>query len=125
MPPLFTMPVPPAADHPNFAFCQTFVHAMNSQPRTMATAMRVFAAIDIAAERMETSPAHISRVLVDCGLRAPRAAFPSDFLDFVDRCPVPRTSVQRAALGTGVIELKEFWDNLQQPNAGPLFVERA
>lgn len=57
---------------------------------------RILCAIHKAADRTGHSDAYITRVLVDMGLRAPRLALPSDFLDHADsnllathRFPIP------------------------------------
>lgn len=111
--PLYTMPVPPSADHPDHAYYQAFVHVMNRLPRTMTIGAKLAEAIEHTADFMQTSPAHVARLLVDYGLRAPRQAFPASFLDFVDRTPEPRHAVERAALDSDVVELKDFWSTLR------------
>ena len=47
--------------------------------------IKVLSAIQFTADLLNDSDAYIAKVLVDLGLRAPRAAFPSDYLDFVDQ----------------------------------------
>ncbi len=112
MTPLYTMPVPPQASHPDHDYYQAFVHVMNRLPRTLAIGAKLQTAIEHTAEFMRTSPAHVARLLVDYGLRAPRQAFPPSFLDYVDATPMPRHAIQRAAMDTDVIELKDFWQTL-------------
>jgi hypothetical protein len=112
MTPLYTMPVPPQASHPDHDYYQAFVHVMNRLPHTMAIGIKLRTAIENTAEFMRTSPAHVARLLVDYGLRAPRQAFPASFLDYVDATRTPRHAVQRAAMDSDVIELKDFWQTL-------------
>lgn len=46
--------------------------------------IRILSAIYSAADMTQNSDAYAARVLVDAGLRAPRLAFPADFLDHMD-----------------------------------------
>lgn len=112
MTPLYTMPVPPHASHPDHDYYQAFVHVMNRLPHTMAIGAKLRTAIENTAEFMRTSPAHVARLLVDYGLRAPRQAFPASFLDYVDATRTPRHAVTRAVMDSDVVELKDFWQTL-------------
>ncbi len=110
--PLYTMPVPPSASSQDHDYYQAFVHIMNRLPRTLAIGAKLRTAIEHTADYMRTSPAHVARLLVDYGLRAPRQAFPASFLDFVDQTPAPRDAIARASMDADVIELKDFWHTL-------------
>ena len=112
MQPLYTMPVPPADSSPDFVYHQAFVHAMN-RVENSSIALKLRQAIIDTADRTKTSPAHVARLLVDYGLRAPRHAFPDSFVDFVDSRPEPKLSVLRAAQDLDVLELKNFWQALR------------
>lgn len=46
--------------------------------------IKVLSAIQFTADMLDCSDAHIAKVLVDVGLRAPRAAFPAAFLKYAD-----------------------------------------
>lgn len=112
MQPLYTMPVPPGDNSSDFVYHQAFIHAMNRiQNASIATKLRQ--AIEETADATQTSPAHIARLLVDYGLRAPRHAFPDSFLDYIDSRPEPKLSVLRAAEDLDVTELKNFWQALR------------
>lgn len=123
--PLYTMPVPPSSQHPDHEYYQAFVRTMNRLPRTMAIGLKLRTAIEKTADFMRTSPAHVARLLVDYGMRAPRAAFPASFLDFVDQTPQPRHAVERAALDSDVIELKDFWLSLHPQTVEVQILENA
>lgn len=112
MQPLYTMPVPPADSSPDFVYHQAFVHEMN-RVENSSIALKLRQAIINTADRTKTSPAHVARLLVDYGLRAPRHAFPDSFVDFVDSRPEPKLSVLRAAQDLDVLELKNFWQALR------------
>lgn len=47
--------------------------------------IKILSAIQFTADIMDHSDAHIAKVLVELGLRAPRSAFPAEFLTFCDR----------------------------------------
>lgn len=47
--------------------------------------VQILSAIQYAADMMDLSDAYISKVLVDLGLRAPRAAFPEAYLEHADQ----------------------------------------
>ena len=126
MQPLYTMPVPPAESHPDHEYYQAFVRAMNRLPRQAPVGQKLLTSIQQTADQMGTSEAHVARLLVDYGMRAPREAYPNSFVEFVDRYPIPRNAVERAALDTDVIELKDFWNGLtQQEIAIDIAFERA
>jgi hypothetical protein len=105
---IYTMPVPPSHSSPDMPYYQAFVHAMN-RTKAPSIAQRLREAIEATANTSKTSPAHIARMLVDYGLRAPRNAFPDSFVDYVESRPAPQNLVERAASKGDVIELKNFW----------------
>ena len=112
MQPLYTMPVPPAESSPDFIYHQAFIHAMNRM-QNPSIAQKLRLAIEETAQATQTSAAHIARLLVDYGLRAPRHAFPDSFVDFVDSRPEPKLAILRAATDLDVLELKNFWQALR------------
>ncbi|MFN3701411.1 MAG: hypothetical protein ACK4VI_07815 [Alphaproteobacteria bacterium] len=71
--------------------------------------IKILSAIQFTADMMDHSDAHVAKILVDLGLRAPRMAFPADFLSFADQALL-RTGYEVGAPSEGVRELKEFWD---------------
>lgn len=79
----------------------------------MAIGEKLRFAIEMTAAKMGTSSAHVARLLVDYGLRAPRHAFPPSFVDFVDTTPEPKMAILRAAQDFDVMQLKDFWAALR------------
>lgn len=61
-------------------FMQHLRHVPNSRME-----IKVLSAIQFTADMMDYSDAHIAKILVELGLRAPRMAFPAEFLTFVDQ----------------------------------------
>jgi hypothetical protein len=116
MQPIYTMPVPPGPSSPDLPYYQAFVHAMN-RTKAASIAEKLRHAITLTADLTKTSPAHIARMLVDYGLRAPKAAFPDSFVDYVESRPAPKSFVPLTATDTDVIALKDFWRTLLSAKA--------
>lgn len=75
----------------------------NSQP-----AIKVLSAIQFTADFLGYSDAHVSKVLVDLGLRATRQAFPAEFLNYVDAA-LPRGGWEIGGPSQSVQELASYW----------------
>lgn len=103
----YTMPVPPAEGSQAFDYYQQFVREMNKSYETQ-TGIRIKQSIARAAERLNTSPAYMARVLVEYGLRAPRHVFPNEFIVHVEQ-QNRSTVMQHFQLSGGVSELGLFW----------------
>ena len=71
------------------------------QVQNSRSIVKVLAAIQNTADYLGLSDAYVTKILVDLGLRAPRRAFPKEFLDFTDRKHVQiDTAGQDAALSS-------------------------
>lgn len=73
--------------------------------------IKVLSSIHFVADLLGCSDAHIAKILVDLGLRAPRIAFPSCFLDFTD-IALSRKDWELGTAGPGLKELKTHWESL-------------
>ena len=71
--------------------------------------IKILSAIQFTSDMMDYSDAHIAKILVDLGLRAPRMAFPADFLTFVDAA-LMRSDWEVGGASTALRELKDHWD---------------
>lgn len=71
--------------------------------------IKVLSSIQFTADFLDHSDAHVAKVLVDLGLRAPRMAFPADFLRFVDDS-LMRSGWEIGGPTAAIIDLKLFWD---------------
>lgn len=69
---------------------------------------RIFSAIQVAAVGMGRGDAETAMILVDLGLRAPRGAFPAEFLYMADQA-VCRLAMWGQEPGRGVRELVTYW----------------
>lgn len=118
MSPLFTMPVPPAETSADLPYYQAFIHCMHEAmaPFEMgfmsheAMAVRIRDAIEVAAQSTGTSPAHIARLLVAYGLRAPQEAFPSCFIGYVEATARLRPGRAARVPDQDVNALHRFWN---------------
>lgn len=71
--------------------------------------IKVLSAIQFTADITDRSDAHVAKLLVDLGLRAPRMAFPADFLKYADTAFM-REGWEVGAPTKAMQELKTFWD---------------
>ncbi|MGH1404571.1 MAG: hypothetical protein ACRBDL_10030 [Alphaproteobacteria bacterium] len=82
--------------------------------------IKILSAIQSTADRLHISDAHVSKELVEMGLRAPRLSFPLEFLDFIDRSMM-RCGWDIGAPSSAMVELRDVWfENVGQDRL-PLF----
>lgn len=122
MQPLYTMPLPPHENSPDYPYYQAFLHSMNRTDGA-SIAHKIAQSIELTANFTQTSPAHIARLLVDYGLRAPRHAFPDSFVSFIDTHKRPRIQIAMDGFEQDVTELKDFWQTLR-PCTTPVMHEQ-
>jgi beta-galactosidase len=70
-------------------------------------------AIQFTADMIDIGDALVAKSLVDCGLRAPRRAFPSDYLEFVDNS-LRRSGWYVGGPTAGTLSLKDYWDAIEE-----------
>ncbi len=85
-----------------------FMKHLRNVPSSRA-AIKVLSAIQFTADMLDYSDAHVAKVLVEHGLRAPRLAFPADFLEFIDSS-LMRSSWEIGAPSPAMRDLKAYWD---------------
>jgi glycine cleavage system protein P-like pyridoxal-binding family len=73
--------------------------------------IKILSAIQFTADMLDLSDAHVSKVLVDLGLRAPRMAFPADFLRHIDQSLL-REGYEVGAPSPSMKVLKDYWDHI-------------
>lgn len=76
--------------------------------------IKILSAIHFTSDIMDMSDAHTAKVLVGIGLRAPRMAFPIEFLDYIDNAMM-RRGWDVGAPSKEMIELHGAWSVKQQP----------
>ncbi len=73
--------------------------------------IKILSAIRFTADMLGHSDAHVSKTLVDCGLRAPRMGFPADFLKYADAA-LMRSGWEVGGPSAGLLALKNHWDSI-------------
>ena len=84
--------------------------------------IKVLSSIQFTADILGYSDAHISKVLVDLGLRASRAAFPISFLNYADNALI-RTVWDIGAPSSALKELDIYWENHREERFTSLCAE--
>lgn len=75
---------------------------------------KILNAIQYVAVLMDHSDEYISRQLVEMGLRAPRDAFPIDFLSYFDRV-IERKGQHIGGPSDAMLELLDQWNGMSLP----------
>lgn len=81
------LPVPPLAvgQDSDLEIYARFMRHLRMVPISRME-IKILSSIEFTADLLDLSDAHVAKVLIDLGLRAPEAAFPADFLIFAERC---------------------------------------
>ena len=87
-----------------------FMRHLRMVPNSKAE-IKVLSAIQFTADMLDISDALISKTLVDLGLRAPRASFPSEYLEFLDKSLL-RGGWEIGGPTESAAELKLHWDRI-------------
>lgn len=103
------LPLPPSLDEAqDMDIYSRFMRHLRCVPNSRAE-IKVLSAIQFTSDMMDFSDAHIAKMLVELGLRAPRLAFPTEFLDYADAA-LMRSGWEVGGPTVALDELKEFWD---------------
>ncbi len=73
--------------------------------------IKVLSAIQFTADMLDLRDALVTKILIDCGLRAPRKALPSEYLEHVDNT-LMRSGWEVGGPNASTIALKKFWDKI-------------
>lgn len=106
------MPLPPektAAE--DMDIYVRFMRHMRCIP-TSRRILRILSAIQFTADMLDCSDAHVGKVLVNLGLRAPRKAFPASFLSYADTA-LKHSGWDVAGPNAALEELRLFWSRYQ------------
>ena len=104
------LPLPPElmAGREDMALYARFMSHLRLVPNSRIE-IKILSAIEFTADMLDHSDAHVGKVLVDLGLRAPRMAFPADFLKFADFA-LMRSGWEVGGPSASLLELKAHWD---------------
>jgi len=118
----FMLPLSPICrDTLEARICQKFVKHLRHVPSSRM-AVKVLSSLQYTADMLGCSDAHVAKVLVDYGLRAPRAAFPETFLQHID------VSLQKEPyeMGAASYTYKELYAHWMRIGESPFMaIERA
>ncbi|MAS87082.1 MAG: hypothetical protein CMH30_03770 [Micavibrio sp.] len=86
--PAIELPLPPQnkSQFEMDVYARFFRH-LRCVPNSRAE-IKILSSLQFTADMMGASDEHITKVLVECGLRAPRSAFPQSFLAHIDQALV-------------------------------------
>jgi hypothetical protein len=104
------LPLPPhlPADGDDMALYARFMRHLRNVPNSRME-IKVLSAIQFTADMLGHSDAHVAKLLVDLGLRAPRMAFPADFLKYASEAMM-RSGWEVGAPTHGLIALHNHWN---------------
>jgi len=103
------LPFPPElSDSQEAEIYSCFMRHVRAVPHSRM-AIKILSAIQFTADTLSCSDAHVSKTLVDLGLRAPRLAFPAEFLDFADRA-FARQGWSVSTPSAAMRDLQEIWE---------------
>jgi len=106
------LPLPPMAANanPEREIYARFMRHLRNVPNSCMQ-IKVLSAIQFTADMLDIGDSLVTKTLVDCGLRAPRKALPSDYLQFVDRS-LMRSGWEVGGPSASAAELKAHWDKI-------------
>jgi hypothetical protein len=112
------LPLPPRL-HDNPEDMEIYIRFMGHLRHVPSSRVEIktLSAIQFTADMLDHSDAHIAKVLVELGLRAPRLAFPADFLRFVDQS-LMRSDMDIGGPSQALHELKSYWDKIGEDKFG-------
>lgn len=107
-----SLPLPPSKERgaAEMEVYARFMRHLRMVPNSQSD-IKVLSAIQFTADMIDIRDALVSKILVDCGLRAPRKAFPSEYLDHVD-ASLMRSGWEVGGPTATTIELKKYWDKI-------------
>lgn len=82
--------------------------------RTVANSrmeIKVLTSIQFVADMLDLPDSHVTKTLIDLGLRAPRMALPSDFLDHADAC-LMRDDWEVGSANASLKQLQGHWNKI-------------
>ena len=107
------LPLPPENSHEQRDEMELYARFMRHirHVPTSRVEIKILSAIQFTADMLDQSDALVAKTLVDLGLRAPRKAFPSEFLTFVDKS-LQRTAWDVKGPTETIADLKAHWDKI-------------
>lgn len=105
----FTLPTfHTATDRFEHEIVQMFHHCYRESVQNRSE-IKILSSIHMVADISGHGDAYVAKLLVDHGLRAPRLAFPQDFLDHVDQSCLRQGRNHFSTLSGTYRSLTDFW----------------
>ena len=105
------LPLPPKDSAPSdMEIYARFMRHLRNVPNSRME-IKILSAIQFTADMLDIGDALVAKTLVDCGLRAPRQSFPTDYLEFIDNCLL-RSGWEVGGPSASAVELKLHWDKI-------------
>ncbi len=119
--PAIELPLPPSNKNQfDIEVYAKFMRHLRCVPNNKAE-IKILSAMQFTADLIGASDEHVAKVLVECGLRAPRGAFPANFLEHVDKS-LFRQPHEIGAASEDYKALAAHWrKHGERPSAGVLF----
>ena len=73
--------------------------------------IKILSALKFTADMLDVADALVAKTLVDCGMRAPRQAFPQAYLEFADKSFL-RKSWDLGSPNQDLNDLREYWNKI-------------
>ena len=116
---IITFPLPPedlSADAEQAVYAR-FMRYLRCVPNSRVE-IKVLSAIQFTGDILDYNDAQVAKILVDLGLRAPRIAFPAEFLAYRDSA-LMRDRHEVGAPNRALLALQSHWANIgEDPFAG-------
>jgi hypothetical protein len=106
------LPLPPLGESENLELevYAKFMRHIRLVPNSRMD-IKILSAIQFTSDILDLNDALVAKMLADMGLRAPRCAFPQDYLDHVDRS-LMRSGFEVGSACASTIDMKRFWDDI-------------
>lgn len=107
------LPVPEVSAHDNKMDMEIYARFMRHL-RTVANSrmeIKVLASIQFVADMLDLPDSQVAKTLVDMGLRSPRMALPTEFLDHAD-ASLMRDDWEVGAANPALKSLQEHWGKI-------------
>jgi hypothetical protein len=103
------LPVPElhATSHEEMEIYARFMRHLRYVPNSRME-IKILSSLQYVADMMQISDSYVARILVDMGLRVPRAALPDDYLEHIDQA-LMRDEWDVGSASKSIRSLRDHW----------------
>ena len=104
-----TLPLAPTGkgQHSEMEVYARFMRHLRLVPNS-AFEIKILSSIQFTADMLDMRDDYVAKIVVDCGLRAPRKAFPARYLHHIDKS-FSREAWELGYASKPLFELRNFW----------------